>query len=521
MCLIVGTLGAHIDQIAEGLGGARGTPLMLACMGGSVEVVRTLLHAGVRVDEALVSREAKLRRGSGAEVNYRRTRLNMNYCKRSTPAEKVPSTRGVPALANGPTIIHATLLLHGTSLHLAAHRGHHGVVCELLRAGAAVDAVDDDRLTALFIAVHKSNLEIVQALLRGGADPNHRAQSELSNTEGSFAFLTPLALAAKTLAENGSSAEDGRGRDGTSGALECAFALLDSGAMLNRALPIAQTTLLDDGRDVWPARFRLERAQPVGVSDAASLHSLMRMRRERNQEVVCDPVADISLLIEHDQQAQAASKADMIGQLFKYFKGDSEALSKRTCRAFMRGIGAWGGIYKESNWDSMWPSLCSELQTTTQRGVDMAAFEYLYGRGLRAEKLESDFKNFIGYDGEEQEKVHSNAHTMENAYRVERKQSELPRRNVWRDGLVYEGIGLYDVSSDKYVLGVGGPPKYRFAPVRSASLLLLAPAYDAAVDAAIIAHQHDINSIYEAQRGTTTGLPNPNQHQISTEWAAF
>jgi hypothetical protein len=56
-----------------------------------------------------------------------------------------------------------------TALHFSAHEGHLDVVQALLKAGANVDAKDVYSKTSLTLAAHQGHLDVVQALLKAGA----------------------------------------------------------------------------------------------------------------------------------------------------------------------------------------------------------------------------------------------------------------------------------------------------------------------------------------------------------------
>ena len=68
-----------------------------------------------------------------------------------------------------------------TALHWASDKGRLDVVRELLKAGANVNAVDEDDWTALHLASNNGHLDVVRELLRAGADPT------LKNKEGKMA----------------------------------------------------------------------------------------------------------------------------------------------------------------------------------------------------------------------------------------------------------------------------------------------------------------------------------------------
>jgi len=76
-----------------------------------------------------------------------------------------------------------------SALHLAAREGHHQTVMSLLEAGADIDHVSEgDHSTALLIATVNGHFDLAMALLERGADP----------TIGSDASATPLYAAINT-----------------------------------------------------------------------------------------------------------------------------------------------------------------------------------------------------------------------------------------------------------------------------------------------------------------------------------
>ena len=59
-----------------------------------------------------------------------------------------------------------------TPLHAAAWNARPELAALLVRHGADTEAMDQYNDTPLLIAIHESRLEVVEALLDGGADPN-------------------------------------------------------------------------------------------------------------------------------------------------------------------------------------------------------------------------------------------------------------------------------------------------------------------------------------------------------------
>lgn len=57
-----------------------------------------------------------------------------------------------------------------TALYLAAEKGHHYALTNLLKFGAVVNCSSDDQVTPLHIACRKGHTNIVHDLLMYGAD---------------------------------------------------------------------------------------------------------------------------------------------------------------------------------------------------------------------------------------------------------------------------------------------------------------------------------------------------------------
>ena len=58
----------------------------------------------------------------------------------------------------------------------AAKHGRHEVVSELLRRGADVNKTNKDGFSALFVAIERSDLRMMEQLLVAGADTEQRLQ---------------------------------------------------------------------------------------------------------------------------------------------------------------------------------------------------------------------------------------------------------------------------------------------------------------------------------------------------------
>ena len=134
----------NVDVNIEGFSG---TLLGYACLNGSTDIVRLLVHHGALVDA----------------TDARGDTVLISLCRRGARAD----------------IVHALLALHAdvhksdrrglTPLMIASASGSRGVVEALLDRGGAIDAVDDLRCSALF---HATSRDVAQLLLTRGADMN-------------------------------------------------------------------------------------------------------------------------------------------------------------------------------------------------------------------------------------------------------------------------------------------------------------------------------------------------------------
>src|SRR5690606_16531179 len=73
-----------------------------------------------------------------------------------------------------------------TVLHLAAFFGHDGIVADLIRRGAAVEAIAGNAtlVRPLHSAVASGHLRIAERLLNAGADPNARQRAGFTPLHG-------------------------------------------------------------------------------------------------------------------------------------------------------------------------------------------------------------------------------------------------------------------------------------------------------------------------------------------------
>ena len=166
--------GADVDAREER---AAQTPLIFAAAQNRVEAIRALLAGGADPSLAttvvdMVELEASLR---GGEQDRVRQQINAQLAARAAQEQKEegeeeeqPAEAPKP-LSMGQQVGHMggmTALLH------AARQGHAGAVEALLDAGTDIDQVSADGTTPMFIAALNGHFDLVLALLDRGADPN-------------------------------------------------------------------------------------------------------------------------------------------------------------------------------------------------------------------------------------------------------------------------------------------------------------------------------------------------------------
>ena len=166
--------GAEADAREERAGQ---TPLIFAAAQNRVEAIQALLAGGadpslttavvdmVELEESLRGGEQdRVRQQIAAQLAARATQEQ----KEEGEEEEKPAEAPKP-LSMGQQVGHMggmTALLH------AARQGHAGAVEALLDAGAGIDQVSADGTTPIFIAALNGHFDLVLALLGRGADPN-------------------------------------------------------------------------------------------------------------------------------------------------------------------------------------------------------------------------------------------------------------------------------------------------------------------------------------------------------------
>lgn len=165
--------GADVDAREQR---AEQTPLIFAAAQNRVEAIRALLAGGA--DPSLtttvvdmVELEESLR---GGEQDRVRQQINAQLAARAAQEQKESEEEEKPAEAPRPLSMGQQVAHMGgmTALLHAARQGHARAVEALLDSGADIDQVSADGTTPIFIAALNGHFDLVLALLDRGADPN-------------------------------------------------------------------------------------------------------------------------------------------------------------------------------------------------------------------------------------------------------------------------------------------------------------------------------------------------------------
>jgi ankyrin repeat protein len=175
------------------------TPLMWAAAEKHPEAVALLLHAGADVR----ARSRTYSQTVTSEVTQRLGREELNYTVLrggSTPllfAARAGDIESVRLLLDAGADVNDSLPDGMSALVLAAHSGNGPAARLLLEKGAAPDA-SAVGYTALHAAVLRGDLELVNDLLRRGANPNVRVTKGTPLRRNSQDFNLPAALIGAT-----------------------------------------------------------------------------------------------------------------------------------------------------------------------------------------------------------------------------------------------------------------------------------------------------------------------------------
>jgi serine/threonine-protein phosphatase 6 regulatory ankyrin repeat subunit B len=128
----------HINMLAH----SGGSAVMFAAAGGHYNCTKQLIELGADIKAIAKSREGYMEK------------LQKMIAEGTVPPEEDPHVDGV------------------TALHVAAQRGYLTTVELLLEHGADVKVLDDEKRSALLLAVKGNHAKVAAALVKAGADPN-------------------------------------------------------------------------------------------------------------------------------------------------------------------------------------------------------------------------------------------------------------------------------------------------------------------------------------------------------------
>lgn len=196
--------GADVNAMSKG-GGA--TPLIVACTMGHIEIVKMLIEKGANVNLQKEGRRSALVQAAiGGHVEI------VNILLEEGANVRVVGGRGFTALMaasfSGKKEIFRAFVergagedvnlnrLHGqTALSLATMNGHTEIVNDLLALGADINAVMAKDYTLLMMAATSGNIALLQTLKEKGMDFNLNAQT----TDGRTALMLAARMGRKDM----------------------------------------------------------------------------------------------------------------------------------------------------------------------------------------------------------------------------------------------------------------------------------------------------------------------------------
>lgn len=162
------------------------TALQFAVGRGYLDILRQLLAAGAQVDAVnnkLTALQEAARGGDfGSVVILLEAGADVNICFEYTALELAVArddSRMVKLLlASKANVNVASSTRKATALMEAARIGNLEIVEMLLRAGAEIEAANEQQQTALIVAYRHRHTNVIQRLLKAGADVNARSSSD-------------------------------------------------------------------------------------------------------------------------------------------------------------------------------------------------------------------------------------------------------------------------------------------------------------------------------------------------------
>jgi len=191
VCAFINTLSICSEAGTEKVDHYNRTPLHNAIIDGDMRVVRQLLNAGANIHAVDGSRRTPLHWAAdtgngaiielliakGARVDAQDWRGNIPLRLAVTGPKPAGSLAAVKILITRGSDVNATAKDHpdddGRSiLHDAARKGNAKIITELIRAGAKVNARDNNGETPLYWALGENQTRAALALVNAGAELN-------------------------------------------------------------------------------------------------------------------------------------------------------------------------------------------------------------------------------------------------------------------------------------------------------------------------------------------------------------
>jgi cytohesin len=191
VCAFINTISVCSDAGIERVDRYSRTPLHNAIIDGDMRVVRQLLNAGANIHAVDGSRRTPLHWAAdtgngaiiqlliarGAQVDAKDWRGNIPLRLAVTGPKPAGSLDAVKILITAGSDVNATAKDYAgddgrSILHDAARKGNAKIITELIRAGAKVNARDNNGETPLYWALGENQTQAALALVNAGAELN-------------------------------------------------------------------------------------------------------------------------------------------------------------------------------------------------------------------------------------------------------------------------------------------------------------------------------------------------------------